>query len=156
MRILIIEDHEAEATGLCKLLSKRLLCPVECFFAGTLEAGTRMAVEVNPDITILDPGLPDCTYEEAAQAIPFMPPPVIVVTDFDDDANATFERFCYSQDAASYLSKKELRETIIAEEGAALALAITRAHWRNSLPTPEIKARHMAILAKRKELANVS
>lgn len=155
MRILIIEDHEAEATALCKLLTKRLLCPVECSFAGTLEAGLKMAVEINPDITILDPGLPDCTYEEAAKAIPFMPPPVIVVTDFDDDATATFERFCYSQSAASYLSKTQLRETIVAEEGAALALAITRAHWRNSLPTPEIKKRHEAILEQRK-LAHVS
>ena len=156
MRVLIIEDHKESAGAMCKVLRQRLkenadssVAGIECQIAGSLSEGLSKAVDFRADITILDPGLPDCTYEEAAKAIPLFPPPVIVVTDYVDDGASSYQLFCYQNGAANYFTKRQLRETIVTKEGQKLIEAITKAYWRSVLPTAEVREIHARALAAR-------
>ena len=83
LRILIVEDHDATASTLERLL-KRQDSTLEIFHSKTLADGLKRSLEVQADITLLDLQLPDVKdWRETAQAIEKFHPPVIVITDMD-------------------------------------------------------------------------
>jgi DNA-binding response OmpR family regulator len=83
MRILIVEDNEATAETLTKLL-KRANGTLEIFHVGTLAEGLKQSVKLKADVTLLDLCLPDAKdWRETARAIDKFHPPVIVITDLD-------------------------------------------------------------------------
>jgi len=87
MKILIIEDDKGQAETLAKLLKKQRErqgdLDVEC--APTLHDGISKGQMFKPDVTLLDPGLPDVSdWKESLNAIKELPRPVVVVTGLDD------------------------------------------------------------------------
>ncbi len=147
MKILIVEDLQSSALALSRILTLRLGGEVIIAFAHNFAELKTQCHEFNADITVLDPGMPDATRIEVVSYIPEMPPPVIVVTDFEDDGDHSFERFCYTKMAQNYFTKKELRETIVKKAGADLCSAITKAHWRHVLPSRQTEATHAHAVA---------
>jgi DNA-binding NarL/FixJ family response regulator len=68
MRILVADDHESVRKGLCKILELRGDLE-SCAEASDGEQAVSMMRQVNPDLVILDLGMPRCTGFEAAQKI---------------------------------------------------------------------------------------
>lgn len=102
MRILIIEDDQATANTLTKLL-KRAESTLEIFHVGTLAEGILQSVALKADITLLDLCLPDApTWRDTAISIRKFHPPVIVITDLDDPL---VDAECYKNGAQNVFTK---------------------------------------------------
>src|SRR5438445_12070923 len=67
-RVLIVEDHQVVAEGLTALINQQEDMEV-VGSVGTLAQSERAAIELRPDIVLLDYRLPDGTAPDAASAI---------------------------------------------------------------------------------------
>lgn len=137
MKILIVEDHADTAQVVAKILAMKLQAEVSV--ARTLSEGLALSNQMVADITILDLCLPGTEVNAVIESIPLFKPPVVVVTDLDDE-EGLIEIECYKHRAQNFFSKEWLRQQIVENSGAALVAAITRTHWRHSLPTAEVRA----------------
>lgn len=112
MRILIIDDHGPFVGSLTRLLTEQIE-GVEIASAGTLAEGIQTAKTWNADVTLLDPGLPDATMEEALSSIDTeFPPPVIVVTGYPDEDNQLM-KLAYAHGAQNFFQKRVLNGNLI-------------------------------------------
>ena len=138
MDILVVEDHEASAKALALMLERKIGQTARIHIASTLAEGLRVAREIKADITILDLNLPDAEVHDVIRSIPAFPPPVIVYTDLEDP-DSKLEIECYANCCQNFFSKQSLRREIYDFSGAQLVSAITKAHWRRTLPKPEAR-----------------
>lgn len=134
MKILIVEDHLPSAEALKKLLEVRMEA-VEIEIATTLKEGLSKAVSFHADVTLLDLQLPDASIQEVIHSIVKFPPPVIVITDHDED-DIVLE--CFRYRAQNVLTKAALRERLDSLESTfqanALIRAITNTYLRSVAP----------------------
>lgn len=140
MRILIVEDHEATAASLRKLLAEKIP-GVVCRTVATLQEGLDCAKEFGANVTLLDLGLPDVARDQVIASIPLFPPPVICLTEMDDP-DFIIEMACYDNMAQNFFSKKFLRTLIFGYGGDKLVEAIMKAHWRHARPSEQAKRLH--------------
>lgn len=138
MNILIIEDHKPSAAALKRVLTQKFNGAATCYIAETLAEGLKMTRDYSIDITLLDLCLPDSTVDEVIKSIPKFTPPVIVITDLDDENNE-LEIRCYEYCAQNFFPKQVLRQKLHQNTGADLLSAITKSYWRNSLPKMRIE-----------------
>lgn len=136
MKILIIEDHEPSAVGLCKLLTERMEF-VDCKIVRTLAEGLALSHEFEADVTTLDLVLPDATRQQVLEAIEHMFPPVVVVSALIEDDSELASQ-CWMYGAKGVLSKRGLLETIMTLDGivqkARFIDAVTGSHLRATAP----------------------
>lgn len=132
MKILIIEDNEEAAKGLCRLLHERMDF-VDCKIAGTLAEGKLEAVAFQADVTVMDILLPDASREEVLESINLLPPPVVVVSALVDD-DPDLAALCWAHGAKGVLSKRGLLDKIISLDGIIQKIrfidAVTGSHLR--------------------------
>ncbi len=110
MKILLIEDHAATARSIQSLILSQIK-GVEIEVASNLDAGIRIALDWRADITVLDPGLPGISREDALSRIKEFPPPVIVVTGYQD--NGELLKLAYSNGALGFFEKRSLSGNLI-------------------------------------------
>jgi DNA-binding NarL/FixJ family response regulator len=110
MKILLIEDHADTARSIRALIQSQIK-DVEIETASNLDAGVRIAKDWAADITILDPGLPGVTREEALERINEFPPPVIVVTGYQD--NGELLKLAYRKGCLGFFEKRSLNGNLI-------------------------------------------
>lgn len=146
MNILVVEDHEPSAKALCLLMSEKM--GAECFIASTIDEALKITQTTKIDITLLDLCLPikkgsndRMLLKDVIASIPLFPPPVIVVTDMDDE-NGMIEIDCYRHWAQNFLTKESLRDGLGRFKGAELIKEITKSHWRHVLPDDSVKIMH--------------
>jgi len=137
MKILIIEDDHGQAETLAKLLlaQRRKQKDLDIACADTLTAGFEKAARVRPDVTLLDPGLPDvANWKESLKAIPNLPPTVVVVTGLPDE-NYELTREAYAAGAEDVFHKPFC--TTLTDR---LLSALTSAVLRHRARTDRLKA----------------
>ena len=78
MRLLLVDDHEVVRSGLRMLLDSELDVQI-VGEAGTAEEALRAVQELEPDVVLMDIGLPDLSGIEAAARIREIRPQVAVV-----------------------------------------------------------------------------
>jgi DNA-binding NarL/FixJ family response regulator len=110
MKILLIEDHADTARSI-RALIKSQIRDVEIEVAANIDAGLRIAKDWQADITILDPGLPGISREDAVARISEFPPPVIVVTGYQD--NGELLKLAYRNGALGYFEKRSLNGNLV-------------------------------------------
>lgn len=90
IRVLVCDDHPVYRAGLCMLFGEVPSIDV-VGEAGTGEEAVRLAAEVEPDVVIMDIGLPDISGIEATRRLLAARPgiAVLVLTMFDDDVSVT-------------------------------------------------------------------
>lgn len=82
MRILIVDDNEAEAEALKRLLKRRF--DADVFIAKSMHETRSVVAANNLDCIVLDLQLPDSGIEETIKEIGHLPYPTFVYTGFDD------------------------------------------------------------------------
>lgn len=111
---------------------------VDCKIVSTLADGLRECIDFHADITLLDLYLPGSSVQEVIHSIPKFPPPVIVVTDIEDQ-DQQIQLECFAFRAENFISKSTLGN-ILANfpshiEGDKLVTAIINAHFRKVMPS---------------------
>jgi len=146
MNILIVEDHEPYSNTLCRLITEKM--GADCFVASTIEDALGITKITRIDITLLALSLPVTKgskelmpLQEVIASIPLFPPPVIVVTDREDN-DGLIEIDCYRNWAQNFITKDALRDGLGKFKGAELIKEITKSYWRNVLPDQSLKPIH--------------
>ena len=112
LRILVVEDHETFRRFVCTTLGKRSEYCVVCEVSDGLEA-VRKAEELQPDLIVLDIGLPGINGLEAARRIhKSCPASRILFLSLESDANVVQESL--RAGALGYVDKKKAEVDLLA------------------------------------------
>jgi DNA-binding NarL/FixJ family response regulator len=112
IRVLIVEDHRVVAEGLAALINQQADMKV-VGNVGTVADSVPAAVELNPDVVLLDYRLPDGTAPDAASAIRSIRPAAKVIFLTREDTDAA--RFAAVQAGASaFLHKSRAAAEVVA------------------------------------------
>jgi len=111
LRILIVEDSEIIRRGVCNLLSADPQLRVVCVAVDGLEA-VEQAQNVEPDVVVLDIGLPRLNGIEAARRIRRVSPKskILFFSQYDSWAGA---REALNTGAAGYVVKSDAPQDLI-------------------------------------------
>jgi DNA-binding NarL/FixJ family response regulator len=119
VRVLVAEDFEPFRQFICSILATRANLEVVCAVADGLEAIQKAKV-LEPDLALLDIGLPTLNGIEAARQIrKLVPESKIIFVSQESSAEVLQEAF--SLGAWGYVSKPRARLDILAAMDAALA-----------------------------------
>ncbi|MBM4095427.1 MAG: fused response regulator/phosphatase [Planctomycetes bacterium] len=109
LRILVIEDNQADAFLICAMLEDAKSIPFETTVAGTLAEGLEMLAAKRFHAVILDLALPDSrgldTFRRVRQGYPSMP--VLLLTGMDDE---TLAMQAVTEGAQEFLVKGQVSE----------------------------------------------
>lgn len=111
MRILIIEDDEAEASNLGRILGKLLEC--EAIVAGTLEVAWDILGSFDTDAILLDLSLPGSSVDQTAESLSLMTekhPPVVVLTGMTGLRADELRIRCIDNGAYNFVQKDHISE----------------------------------------------
>ena len=137
MKLLIVEDDQSQANALRKLLKVRMEY-LDCQIVPTLGEALRWSQKFEADVTLLDLMLPDASVDEVIESIPRFHPPVIVVTEHEDDDNSLLIK-CFVFEAKGFHKKSRLLAKINSLEGKIAAeelkQSIIDSHFRHVLPS---------------------
>lgn len=112
LHILVVEDHESFRRFVCMTLAKRAECRVVCEVSDGLEA-VRKAEELQPDLIVLDIGLPGINGLEAARRIrKSCPASKILFLSLESDANVVQEALRLG--GLGYVDKKKAEIDLLA------------------------------------------
>ncbi|TMB43221.1 MAG: response regulator transcription factor [Chloroflexi bacterium] len=111
-RVLIVEDHQVVAEGLAALINQQEDMEV-VGSVGTFAQSERAAIELRPDIVLLDYRLPDGTAPDAASAIRRARPEAKIIFLTREDSEAV--RFAAVQAGASaFIHKSRAAADVVA------------------------------------------
>jgi DNA-binding NarL/FixJ family response regulator len=111
-RVLIVEDHQVVAEGLATLINQQEDMEV-VGSVGTFAQSERAAVELRPDVVLLDYRLPDGTAPDAAAAIRRVRPEAKIIFLTREDSEAV--RFAAVQAGASaFIHKSRAAADVVA------------------------------------------
>ncbi len=131
MRILVVDDHKLMRDGLCKLLEGQRGCTI-IGEAGDGVVAVHLALELRPDIVIMDIGMPSLNGIEATRQIRMGAPDVKVLA-LSMYADRQFAQSMFMAGASGYVLKgagfDELMEAII---------SVSRGHRYISQPLQEM------------------
>jgi len=106
VHILIIEDHQEFRTTARRFLEKQS-AGVEVVEAADAQSGIRLALDMKPEIVLMDVELPDMSGIEAAAKIKAVlaNTTIIVLTNFEVDR---FKRLYDNKNIADFIGKDEI------------------------------------------------
>jgi DNA-binding NarL/FixJ family response regulator len=112
IRILLVDDHELVRRTLCGMLNSQLDMAVVCQASSGLEA-VRKAEEFQPDVVLLDIGLPELNGLNATPLIKHVAPKaeVLIVTQYEEEF---FARQAFAAGARGFVTKAVASEKLIA------------------------------------------
>ena len=118
VRVLVVEDHEPFRQFVCSTLEKRTELQVICEASDGLEA-VRKAEELQPDLIVLDIGLPSLNGMEAARRIRKLSaePKILFVS---QESSADVVREALAAGARGYVVKTDARRELLEAVDAVL------------------------------------
>ena len=118
VRVLVVEDHEPFRRFVCSTLEKRTELQVICEASDGLEA-VRKAEELQPDLIVLDLGLPLLNGMEAARRIRELStePKILIVS---QESSAEVVREAFAAGARGYVVKTDVRRELLEAVDAVL------------------------------------
>jgi DNA-binding NarL/FixJ family response regulator len=112
VRVLVVEDHEPFRRFICSTLGKRPELQVICEVSDGLEA-VHEAEELQPDLVLLDVGLPTLNGIEAARRIRRLSPESKIVF-VSQESSADMVEAALSTGAAGYVVKTRAAVELVA------------------------------------------
>jgi DNA-binding NarL/FixJ family response regulator len=123
IQVLVVDDHDLFRTGMSALLATQPDIEVVAQASGG-RAGVRLALELRPDVVLMDLRMPDLTGHEATRAIVSEAPDirvvVLTVLSEDEDVEAALQA-----GACGFLAK----ETSVEEVATAIRAAAQGSAW---------------------------
>jgi signal transduction histidine kinase/HPt (histidine-containing phosphotransfer) domain-containing protein len=151
IRVLLIDDSPGDRRLIREMLVKSREVSFDVGFADTLSAGLQHVAGSEPDVLVIDLGLPDSkgleTFAQAHRAAPNLP--IVILTDLNDESVAVQ---AVRDGAQDYLMKSELDGHAL---GRTLRYAIERKRTHQELFQAK-EAAEAASRAKSTFLANMS
>ncbi len=111
MRILIVDDHAIVRAGVCSILSSRKDIEV-CGEAGNGNEAVQKAIQLNPDLVIMDITMPSLGGFDASVKIRKVLPdvPILILSMHDSQ---TVHHACRRAGAQGYVSKTKTGEILL-------------------------------------------
>lgn len=88
LTLLVIEDNPGDVRLIREMLKEASNRPYSIEWADRLSTGLKLLAEQNPDLVLLDPGLPDCQGLETLDRLHDLSPqtPIVIMTGLDDES----------------------------------------------------------------------